>query len=42
MSHGVLQTQRPEAGGAQLLSLITVDGEGSVKTAGYAKLRRAG
>jgi len=42
VSHGVVQVPQPEAVDTQLVSLITVDGEGSVKTAGYAKLRRVG
>ena len=40
ISHAVVQPARVEDGGAQLLSLVTVDAEGSVKTAGYARLPR--
>lgn len=42
VSHGVVQPPSPAAGDAQLVSLITQDAEGSVKTAGYARLRRPG
>lgn len=39
VSHAVVQAPRPEAEGGVLISLVSTDDSGSVKTAGYARLR---